>query len=445
MKLLRMLSLIGLLLSVLTLSPAVDATVDRGGTKLLTQPAVSAAHVAFIYAGDLFVADLDSAGTVGQARRLTSDDGVESNPVFSPDGRTIAFSAQYDGNVDVYTVPVTGGAPARLTWHPGADQVQSFTPDGKAVLFTSQRATYTARYAQLFTVAVDGGMEEALPIPNAARATYSPDGKRIAYNPLGPRHQQWKQYRGGTVSQLWLYDPKDHGIEKITQPASRANDTDPMWIGDTVYFRSDRAGEFNIFAYDTARRDVRQVTRHSDFPVLTASSGGGRIVYEQAGQLHLLDPSSGASRPLAIDAASDLRETRPRFVKGAKWIREATLSPTGARAAFGFRGEIVTVPGEKGDVRNLTNSTGAHDRFPAWSPDSGSIAWFSDASGEYQLQIGSQDAKGTPRAINVAGSSPRHRPPCRPSSVPLASTSENGRPPRRRRRAARAPDAGTHS
>jgi tricorn protease len=399
MRLLRLITFAALLAGGAAFVPTLDARVDTADTKMLTQPAISASHVAFIYAGDLFVSDLDGANV----RRLTTDDGVESNPVFSPDGRTIAFSAQYDGNVDVYTVPIAGGAPVRLTWHPGADTVQSFTPDGAAVLFTSQRATYTARYSQLFTVPVRGGMEEALPIPNAARAAYSPDGRRIAYNPLAPRFLQWKQYRGGTVSRLWLYSTIGHGIEKIPQPPSRANDTDPMWLGDTVYFRSDRGGEFNLFAYDTRGKQVRQITRHADFPVLHASAGGGRIVYEQAGVLHVLDPQSGTSRRLTIGVASDLGQTRARYAKGARWIREAALSPTGARAAFGFRGEIVTVPGEKGDVRNLTQTVGAHDRFPAWSPDGRAIAWFSDASGEYQLHVGSQDGKGEPRAIEVAG------------------------------------------
>jgi tricorn protease len=401
------------------LTPTVNARVDTTDTRMLTQPAISASHVAFIYAGDLFVADLNAAA-VSNVRRLTTDDGVEANPVFSPDGKTIAFSAQYDGNTDVFTVPVTGGAPNRLTWHPGADQVQSFTPDGKAVLFTSQRATFTARYAQLFTVPVQGGIEEALPIPNAARATYSPDGQRIAYNPLGPRFQQWKQYRGGTVSQLWLYNTKGHATEKIPQPPSRANDTDPMWIGDTVYFRSDRNGEFNVFAYDTKGKQVRQITKHADFPVLTASSGSGRIVYEQAGVLHVLDPQSAASQKLTISVASDLRETRARFVKGVRWVRDAALSPSGARAAFGFRGEIVTVPGEKGDVRNLTNSVAAHDRFPAWSPDGRSIAWFSDKSGEYQLYIGGQDGKGEPRAIKVMGEGFYNAPVWSPDSQKIA-------------------------
>jgi tricorn protease len=421
MPILRIVALTSLLaLAAVASGRVVSARVDTADTRLLTQPAISAGNIAFIYAGDLFVADLAAGGAVSNVRRLTTDDGVESNPVFSPDGRTIAFSAQYDGNTDVFTVPVAGGAPTRLTWHPVADVVQAFTPDGKAVLFTSQRQTFTTRYSQLFTVPVQGGIEQALPIPNAARATYSPDGQRIAYNPIAGRFQQWKQYRGGTVSRLWLYDTRAHAIEKVPQPESRANDTDPMWIGDTVYFRSDRAGEFNIFAYDTKGRQVRQLTKHGDFPVLSAGYGAGRLVYEQAGSLHLLDPQSGTSKRLTIGVASDLRETRPRFVKGARWIRDAALSPTGARAAFGFRGEIVTVPGEKGDVRNLTNSVAAHDRFPAWSPDGRSLAWFSDQSGEYQLYIGSQDGRGEPRAIKVVGEGFYQSPVWSPDSQKIA-------------------------
>ena len=192
MRHIRFVAIAALLCAVNPLARTVRARVDPLDTKMLTQPAVSASHIAFIYAGDLFTADLDGTNV----RRLTTDDGVESNPVFSPDGKTIAFSAQYDGNTDVFTVPLTGGAPTRLTWHPNADSVQSFTPDGAAVLFTSQRATFTGRYSQLFTVPVGGGMETQLPIPNAARATYSPDGRRIAYNPIAGRHQQWKDYRG---------------------------------------------------------------------------------------------------------------------------------------------------------------------------------------------------------------------------------------------------------
>jgi len=416
MRTLRLLSLSTLIGASLVASPRVIRVAVVNETKRVTQRAISATHIAFIYAGDLFVADHNG----GSVQRLTADDGLESNPVFSPDGHTIAFSAQYDGNIDVYTVPVTGGAPTRLTYHPNADLVQAVTPDGKAVLFASQRATFTTRYAQLFTISMAGGMEEALPIPNAARAGYSPDGSRIAYNPIAGRYQQWKSYRGGTTSTLWLYNVQGHATETIPQPAGRANDTDPMWIGDTVYFRSDRAGEFNVFAFNTKTKQVRQVTKHDDFPVLNAASGAGKIVYEQAGVLHILEPGSGQSRALSISVASDLRETRPRFAKGARWIRDAAISPSGARAAFGFRGEIVTVPGEKGDVRNLTGSVAAHDRSPAWSPDGKSVAWFSDASGEYQLYIGSQDGKGTPQVVKVMGEGFYNDPVWSPDSQKIA-------------------------
>ena len=407
-----------LLCAATPLRPALSARVDPLDTKLLTQPAISAEHIAFIYAGDLFVAQHDGSGV----RRLTTDDGVESNPVFAPDGKTLAFSASYDGNVDVFTIPVAGGAPTRLTWHPGADLVQAFTPDGRAVLFASQRAVHTTRYFQLFTVPVGGGMSEQLPIPNAFSATYSPDASRIAYNPIPPRFAQWKSYRGGTASQLWLYNTRGHAIEKIPQPAGRANDVDPIWMGDTVYFRSDRAGEFNLFSYDTKSKTVKQLTKHADFPVLTAAGSGGRIVYEQAGVLHLLNVASGKADRVKIGVPSDLRETRARYTRGTRWIREAGLSPTGARAVFGFRGEIVTVPGEKGDVRNLTQSAGAHDRSPAWSPDGRSIAYFSDASGEYQLYIAPQDGRGEVRAIKVTGEGFYRDPVWSPDSQKIAYT-----------------------
>jgi tricorn protease len=387
------------IVALVALGTPLAADINVRDTRLLHQPALSSTHVAFVYGDDLWVARLDGS----DVRRLTTDDAVESNPAFSPDGATIAFSAQYDGNTDVYVVPVEGGAPRRLTWHPGPDVVQAFTPDGRRVLFTSPRAVFTTRHTQLVTVSLDGGMPDALPLPNAASGAYSPDGRRLAYNPLAPRFEQWKQYRGGTVSRIWLFDLASQDIEKVPQPATRANDVDGMWIGGTLYFRSDRAGEFNLFSYVPGSGAVRQLTTHRDFPVLRASAGGGKIVYEQAGYLHLLDPATSVTRRLTIGVSSDLRETRPRFVKGGRWIRSATISPTGARAAFEFRGEIVTVPAEKGDARNLTNSPGAHERDPAWAPDGTRVAYFSDASGEYELNIVSHDGKGEARKIEPGG------------------------------------------
>jgi tricorn protease len=374
------------------------STVDVSDTRLLEQPAVSANHIAFVYGGDLWIARQDGSAV----RRLTSDDGLESNPAFSPDGRTVAFSAQYEGNTDVYVVSVDGGVPTRLTFHPGADLVQSFTTDGTGVLFTSARAVFTNRYTQLFKVGVTGGMEELVPIPNVAEAAPGPTG-RIAYNPIAGRYQQWKQYRGGTVSRIWIYDPVGKELEKIPQPPTRSNDTDPMWLENVVYFRSDRNGEFNIFSYDPRTKAVRQLTRHEDFPILNASAGGGKIIYEQAGYLHLFDPAANRSTRLKIGVTADLPEARPRFATGTRWIRDAALSPTGMRAVFEYRGEIVTVPAEKGDPRNLTMTPSWHERSPAWSPDGMQVAYFSDEGGEYALRIAGQDGKTPVRTIKVSG------------------------------------------
>jgi len=391
-------ALLSFMLTVLPLVAGANG-VDINDTRLLSQPAISKDHVAFIYAGDLWVADLSGKNV----KRLTADEGLQSNPAFSPDGSLIAFTAQYDGNPDVYIVPVAGGVPTRLTWHPGPDIVQGFTPDGSAVLFTSPRAVFTGRYSQLFTVPIKGGIEEPLKLPNASKAIYSPDGSRLAYNPLSEAFTQWKHYRGGLTSNIWLYKFNDNSAEKLPQPESRANDVDPMWIGDTIYFRSDRNGEFNLFSYNLKSKAIKQLTDHKDFPVMGASSGGGEIVYEQAGYLHIFDPKSSRSTRLTIGVSADLVETRARFVKGARYIRDASISPTGARAVFEFRGEIITVPAEKGDSRNLTNTTGANERSPVWSPDGKSIAYFSDESGEYELHIRNQDGKGEVRKIKVTG------------------------------------------
>lgn len=386
------------LLAFFLISPSGSA-IDTRDTMLLSQPAISSSQIAFIYAGDLWIADLDGKNP----RKLTSDLGVESNPVFSPDGKWIAFSAQYEGNVDAYLIPAEGGIPRRLTWHPYPDVVQGFTPEGKAVLFTSSRYSFTRSWNQLFTISVDGGFPEALKIPYASRATYSPDGTRIAYNPLGEAFIQWKNYRGGQASTILIYRFSDHNLEKIPQPEGRANDAGPMWIGDKIYFRSDRNGEFNLFSYDTKTKEIKQLTHHEDFPVISASAGAGKIIYEQGGYLHVFEPQTGKSTKLTIGVAADLLELRERFVKGTRYIRNASISPSGARAVFEFRGEIITFPAEKGDFRNVTNSAGIHERSPIWSPDGKSIAYFSDESGEYELHLRSQDGKGEVKKYKLQG------------------------------------------
>ena len=390
--------------SLLLLAAVPASAIDLQDTRLLAEPAVSETHIAFVYAHDLWIARLD--GT--DVRRLTTHHGSERAPRFSPDGSMLAFSGEYDGNLDVYVVPIEGGVPRRLTWHPFADFVMDWTPDGSAVLFGSQRDDASrGRHVQLFTIPVGGGFPEALPIPSAWAATYSPDGDKLAYNPHLPAFQQWKNYRGGTASRIWLYQSSDHEVAQIRQPEGRSNDTDPMWLegpsGPRVYFRSDRNGEFNLFSYDPASGEIVQLTHHEDFPVLAASGGHGRIVYEQGGYLHLYDLENESAHRLEIGVATDLVELRERWVEGSEWIQNASISPSGARAAFEFRGEIVTVPADKGDPRQITHSSGTNERSIAWSPDGATLAFFSDASGEYALHLAPQDGRGEARAIPIDG------------------------------------------
>ncbi|MGD2086048.1 MAG: PDZ domain-containing protein [Candidatus Aminicenantes bacterium] len=392
--------------------------IDIKDTRMLTRPAITNNHIAFTYAGDLWVADINGKNV----RRLTAHEGNETGPVFSPDGQLIAFSAHYDGNTDVYIISIEGGVPKRLTWHPGRDYVRGFTPDGSAVLFISARNVFAPAYTQLFTLPTSGGFPTPLPIPHANDAAYSPDGTRMAYTPIGEVFRQWKHYRGGTVSRIWLYRFDNHAVEEIPQPQGRCNDTDPMWMGNKIYFRSDRNGEFNLFSFDLQNKEIKQLTRHRDFPVLRASAGAGKIIYEQSGYLHLYDPNQGITKKLTIGAAADLYEVRPRYAKNDRFIRNTDISPSGARAVFEYRGEIITVPAKKGNPRNITNSTSVHERSPAWSPDGKFIAYFSDASGEYELHIKSQDGKGKLRTFKPDGAGFYNAPVWSPDSKKISYT-----------------------
>jgi len=371
--------------------------IDSKDTRMLSQPTICQNQVAFIYAEDLWVANADGS----DPKRLTVDNGVESDPCFSPDGKLIAFSAQYDGNTDVYVISSAGGIPKRLTWHPGNDLVRGFTPDGKGILFASQRSSFSGRYNQFFTVSLSGGFPEKLDIPNGWFASWSPDGKQLAYTPLSPSYLQWKNYRGGTISRIWVYSFTDHSVAVIPQPKEGCNDADPMWVSGKIYFTSDRNGEFNLFSYDQQSKEVKQLTTYRDFPILKASAGSGKIVFEQEGYLHTFDPASGSAQKLTIGIAADLLELRPRFAQGTNYIRWLDISPSGSRVVMDYRGDVLTLPAEKGDPKNLTNSTGVHEKFPSWSPDGKSIAWFSDASGEYQLHIQAQDGKTRARSFQL--------------------------------------------
>ena len=361
---------------------------------LFQNPTVSQTQIVFVYAGDLWSVGRDG----GDARRLTTGTGLETDPRFSPDGRWIAFTGEYDGNVDVYVMPAEGGIPRRLTYHPGSDTVVGWTPDGGRVVFASSRNSY-AGFARLFTTGLDGGLESDVPLPMALRGSFSPDGSRIAYQPLSQWQPDWKRYRGGQTSPIWIAQLSDSTIEKL--PRDNSNDTHPMWVGDKVYFLSDRNGAVTLFSYDVRSKQVAQLVRNDGLDLKSASAGPGAIVYEQFGSLHLFDLKSGKGKRVNVRVAGDLTGVRPRYEKVGTRISNARLSPTGARAVFEARGEILTVPAEKGDARNLTNTTGVMERDPSWSPDGKWIAYFSDESGEYALHLRSQTGMGEVKKINL--------------------------------------------
>jgi len=370
------------------------ATAQPERPLLLQKPTISRTHVVFSYGGDLWIAPREG----GDARRLTTGTGMETEPAFSPDGSLIAFTGEYDGNVDVYVVPAAGGVPRRLTWHPGPDHVVGWTPDGKSILFRSSRNSYV-RTNRLFIVPVAGGFPEEVPLPMAEQGAYSPDGSRLAYTPLAPAFEAWKRYRGGRTSPIWIADLKDSRIEKI--PRENSNDYYPMWVGGRIYFISDRNGPFSLFVYDTQTRQVKELLRNTGLDLKSASAGPDAIVYEQFGELHLYDLKSGRTRKIDIRLAGDLPAVRPRFERVARAIRDAAISPTGVRAVFEARGEILTVPAEKGDIRNLTGTPGVAERYPSWSPDGKRIAYFSDESGEYALHISDQSGLGAVEKIDL--------------------------------------------
>jgi tricorn protease len=370
-------------------------------------PTLSATSIVFEYGGDLW--SVPRRG--GQASRLTVGPGEETNPIFSPDGSMVAFSGRYDGNVDVFVVPAAGGVPKRLTWHPGADLVRGWTPDGQRVLFASGRTAAPARYQQLFTIGLDGGSEARLPLPIGFEGAYAPDGARIAYVPIARAFAAWKRYRGGQTTPVWVADLASSRVEQV--PRDNSNDFRPMWAAGKVWFLSDRDGPVTLFSYDPRTKAVTRAVENRGMDFKSASAGPDAIVVEQFGSLQLYDLKTGRLEPVKVSVSGDIEEVRERFVKVGTRLANAYLSPTGARAVFEARGEILTVPEDKGDPRNLTNSPGAMERDPAWSPDGASVAYFSDESGEYALHVVSQDGKGTPRKIPLGSSiyrSPRWSP-----------------------------------
>ena len=369
-------------------------------TRMLRAPSVSARHIAFAYAQNIWV--VDRAG--GVARRLTSFQGETQNPKLSPDGALVAFSAEYGGNTDVYVVPVEGGTPKRLTWNSAPDLVQGWTPDGKAVLFASTRETFGPGAApKFYTVPVDGGAETYLNINRGYQGRISPDGKRIAYRMNPSWDEERRNYRGGQNRPIWIADLKTLAVE--TPPWKDSKDMDPAWLGDVVYFISDRDGVANVWSYDTKSKKLSQVTDFADFDVKTLDAGAGVVVFEQAGLIHELDVKSGKEHRVAISAVGDFPWMMPAWKDVSARIASMALSPTGKRAAVEARGEIFTIPAEKGDVRAIAPSSASAERDPAWSPDGKSLSYFSDRSGEYKLYIEAADGLSPAREIAL----PNHK------------------------------------
>jgi tricorn protease len=400
------------------------ATTVAAQTRMLRSPTVSKTQIAFTYANNIWT--VDRAG--GLARRITSFQGTTENPKFSPDGKLIAFSASYAGNVDVYVVPAEGGEPKRLTWHPGADQVQGWTPDGKNIVFNSSRATLAPSAAPRFwTVPVEGGVESPMQLPRAYQGKISPDGRRVAYRMNNSWDEERRNYRGGQNRPVWIVDLKTYDLETTPSTVS-ANDLvvaqagaprgsshfdaktaesknlDPVWVGnDVVDFVSDRDGVANVWTYDTKAKKLAQVTHFSDFDVkaLDAAFDGSAVVYEQAGDIHLLDVKSGRDQKVNITATGDFPWMMAQWRDVTANMANLALSPTGKRIAVEARGDIFTIPAEKGDVRGLATTSASAERDPAWSPDGKMISYFSDKSGEYALYIQAQDGMTPAREIKI--------------------------------------------
>jgi tricorn protease len=368
----------------------------QGINPLARHPALGQNAIAFLYADDLWTVPRSG----GEATRLTATHGVKDGPFFSPDGKWLAYSASFEGNVDIYVIPSEGGQPRRLTYHPGRDTVVGWTPDSNAVLFTSNRDA-RRDIQRLYRVTLDGkGLPQPFPLPSSDAGALSPDGTRIAYVPFFQWQHSWKRYRGGQTTPIWIVNLKSLDLERI--PRENSNDFNAMWVGDKVYFLSDRNGPVALFSYDPNTHNVEEVVANHGLDFKSATSGPGGIAYEQFGDIHLYDLNTHSQHPVPISIRNDLPELREHLIHpDPKLLQNLALSPTGERAAVEVRGDIYTIPHEKGDTRNLTHSADAADRDPAWSPDGKWIAYFSDRSGNYALYLQEQNGLSPARRIDL--------------------------------------------
>ncbi len=379
--------------------PAAAAEPHAG---MLRAPDVSATHIVFVYANDLWIVPREG----GTAIPLASPPGAESFPRFNAAGDTIAFMGNYDGNTDLYTVAAAGGTPTRVTHHPDVEHLSDWTPDGR-LLFSAASRHWYPRARELFSVPATGGLPEKMPVPYGSTAAVSADGSWLAYTPHTRDHRTWKRYRGGMATDIWLFNLGDSSSRKITD--WEGTDSQPMWQGSTVYYLSDAgpAHRLNIWAHDITSGASRQVTTHDEFDVKWPAigpgpDGRGEIVYQHGAELRLLDLSSGTSSVVRVQVPGARPKLRERAFDVAGLVRNQAVSPTGKRAVVEARGDIWSLPAEKGSVRNLTRTSGVAERNPVWSPDGRQVAYFSDETGEYQLYVRAADGSGEARRLTDA-------------------------------------------
>ncbi len=407
-------------------------TVAQAQTKLLRFPDIHGDRVVFTYGGDLWT----SSASGGSAIRLTAHPGIEVFGKFSPDGKWIAFTGQYDGDEQVYVVASGGGVPRQLTFYPAKgplaprwgwdNQVMGWSRDGKRIFFRSLRDSWALPMARLYSVSPAGGPTDPLPMPEAGSGDYSPDSSQVVYSPQSRDFRSEKRYGGGQANELYLFDLKTYATKKITEGPRPSRD--PMWIGDTIYFNSDRDGHFNLYAYDIPTGKTTQVTSTKLWDVRWPSSDNqGHIVYEMNGELQVLDTKSRRSNGISIIVPDDGLARRPSRIPASNQVESFSLSPKGERAVFCARGDIFTLPIEKGPTRNLTHSSSAHDKWPAWSPDGSQIAFISDMSGEEELHIINQDGLKPAEQITRGGKAMRYQPEWAPDGKRIAFGDKDGK------------------
>ena len=360
------------------------------GPMLFSRLTVNQTHIAFSFAGDIWM--VERAG--GEARRLTNHPAEENFPVFSPDGSQLAFSRQVGGNWDVYVMPVSGSDARRLTFDPRGELVCGWSPDGQSVLFSSN----SNLQPQLYTIRLDGVHPSALPFPKAIIGTFAPDGVRVAYEPMGGV-SDWRFYRGGSRGQIWLANTKDGAVEKL--PPGDYNDDQPMWVGDKIYFISDRTSAHNLYVYDLARKQTKQLTTYMQHGIRWTGAGGGVIAFVRDGRIHLYDPSNGQTQVLNVRVNPDAPELKARTVNAARTIEWAGATANYDRVVWGARGELLQFDPATGESKNLTQTPGIAERYPAISIDGRSLAYFSDESGEYALHIRPFTGEGAIKKIQI--------------------------------------------